>query len=49
MHQIGFLRGPVTQLCTSLDKFCGHILCYLAGGNIKNLNTVCICNNTYSK
>ncbi|NXT81931.1 LICH hydrolase, partial [Zapornia atra] len=39
MHQIGFLKGPVTQLCTSLDKFCGHILCYIAGGSIKNLNT----------
>uniref|UniRef100_A0A663LX90 AB hydrolase-1 domain-containing protein n=1 Tax=Athene cunicularia TaxID=194338 RepID=A0A663LX90_ATHCN len=39
LHQIGFLRGPVTQLCASLDKFCGHVLCYIAGGNIKNLNT----------
>ncbi|XP_074963940.1 lysosomal acid lipase/cholesteryl ester hydrolase-like isoform X2 [Phalacrocorax aristotelis] len=39
MHQIGFLKGPMTQLCTSLDKFCGHVLCYIAGGNIKNLNT----------
>ncbi|NXK02205.1 LICH hydrolase, partial [Herpetotheres cachinnans] len=39
MHQIGFLKGPVTQFCTSLDKFCGHVLCYIAGGNIKNLNT----------
>ncbi|NXJ66217.1 LICH hydrolase, partial [Rostratula benghalensis] len=38
-HQIGFLKGPVTQLCTSLDKFCGHILCYIAGGDIRNLNT----------
>ncbi|XP_062462804.1 lysosomal acid lipase/cholesteryl ester hydrolase-like [Pezoporus occidentalis] len=39
MHQVGFLRGPVTQMCASLDKFCGHILCYVAGGSIKNLNT----------
>uniref|UniRef100_A0A8D0EJL6 AB hydrolase-1 domain-containing protein n=1 Tax=Strix occidentalis caurina TaxID=311401 RepID=A0A8D0EJL6_STROC len=39
LHQIGFLKGPVTQLCASLDKFCGHVLCYIAGGNIKNLNT----------
>ncbi|XP_009570351.1 PREDICTED: lysosomal acid lipase/cholesteryl ester hydrolase-like, partial [Fulmarus glacialis] len=39
MHQIGFLKGPVTQLCTSLDKFCGHVLCNIAGGDIKNLNT----------
>ncbi|KAM6265924.1 gastric triacylglycerol lipase-like [Porphyrio hochstetteri] len=39
MHQIRFLKGPVTQLCTSLDKFCGHILCYIAGGSVKNLNT----------
>ncbi|NWS19248.1 LICH hydrolase, partial [Pachyramphus minor] len=38
-HQIGFLKGPVTQLCTSLDKFCAHVLCYIAGGSIKNLNT----------
>ncbi|XP_076194824.1 lysosomal acid lipase/cholesteryl ester hydrolase-like [Aptenodytes patagonicus] len=45
MHQIGFLKGPVIQLCTSLDKFCGHVLCYIAGGNIKNLNTSRI--NTY--
>ncbi|KAF1543709.1 Lysosomal acid lipase/cholesteryl ester hydrolase, partial [Eudyptes schlegeli] len=48
MHQIGFLKGPVIQLCTSLDKFCGHVLCYIAGGNIKNLNTVSIRKNTYS-
>ncbi|XP_027528215.1 lysosomal acid lipase/cholesteryl ester hydrolase-like [Neopelma chrysocephalum] len=38
-HQIGFLKGPVTQLCTNLDKFCAHVLCYIAGGSIKNLNT----------
>ncbi|NWI56333.1 LIPM Lipase, partial [Calyptomena viridis] len=38
-HQIGFLKGPVTQLCTSLDKFCACIICYIAGGSIKNLNT----------
>ncbi|NXP29904.1 LIPN Lipase, partial [Scytalopus superciliaris] len=38
-HQIEFLKGPVTQLCTSLDKFCAHVLCYIAGGSIKNLNT----------
>ncbi|NXF03764.1 LIPN Lipase, partial [Smithornis capensis] len=38
-HQIGFLKGPVTQLCTTLDKFCAYILCYIAGGSIKNLNT----------
>ncbi|KFP87118.1 Lysosomal acid lipase/cholesteryl ester hydrolase, partial [Acanthisitta chloris] len=38
MHQIGFMKGPVTQLCTSLDKFCAHVLCYIAGGSIKNLN-----------
>ncbi|KFQ28533.1 Lysosomal acid lipase/cholesteryl ester hydrolase, partial [Mesitornis unicolor] len=45
LHQIKSLRGPVTQLCTSLDKFCGRVLCYIAGGNIKNLNTSRI--NTY--
>ncbi|XP_023785363.1 lysosomal acid lipase/cholesteryl ester hydrolase-like isoform X1 [Cyanistes caeruleus] len=39
MHQIEFLKGPVTQLCTSLDKFCAHVLCYIAGGSIKNINT----------
>lgn len=39
MHQIGFLKGPVTQFCTSLDKFCARVLCYIAGGNIKNINT----------
>ncbi|XP_015488738.1 lysosomal acid lipase/cholesteryl ester hydrolase-like [Parus major] len=39
MHQIKFLKGPVTQLCTSLDKFCAHVLCYIAGGSIKNINT----------
>ncbi|NWU91773.1 LICH hydrolase, partial [Upupa epops] len=39
MHQIEFLKGPVTQMCTSLDKFCGHVLCYIAGGSMKNLNT----------
>ncbi|NXP07040.1 LICH hydrolase, partial [Thinocorus orbignyianus] len=38
-HQIGFLKGPVTQFCASLDKFCAHILCHIAGGNIENLNT----------
>ncbi|KFV07973.1 Lysosomal acid lipase/cholesteryl ester hydrolase, partial [Pterocles gutturalis] len=38
LHQIGFLKGPATQLCASLDKFCGHILCYIAGGSIKNMN-----------
>ncbi|KFP92064.1 Lysosomal acid lipase/cholesteryl ester hydrolase, partial [Apaloderma vittatum] len=38
-HQIGFLKGPVTQLCSTLDKFCGHVLNYIAGGSIKNLNT----------
>ncbi|NXM84604.1 LICH hydrolase, partial [Oenanthe oenanthe] len=38
-HQIGFLKGPVTQLCTSLDKFCAHVLCYIAGGSVKNINT----------
>ncbi|XP_014811336.1 PREDICTED: lysosomal acid lipase/cholesteryl ester hydrolase-like [Calidris pugnax] len=48
-HQIGFLKGPVTQLCASLDKLCGHILCYIAGGDIKNLNTVSTCKNTHSK
>ncbi|NXC31477.1 LIPM Lipase, partial [Campylorhamphus procurvoides] len=39
LHQIEFLKGPVTRLCTNLDKFCGHVLCYIAGGSIKNLNT----------
>ncbi|NXI68911.1 LIPM Lipase, partial [Anseranas semipalmata] len=39
MHQVGFLKGSVTQLCTNMDKFCGQILCYIAGGNIQNLNT----------
>ncbi|XP_025932655.1 lysosomal acid lipase/cholesteryl ester hydrolase-like isoform X2 [Apteryx rowi] len=39
MHQIEFLKGPVTQLCTSLDKLCGSILSYIAGGSIQNLNT----------
>ncbi|KFV65216.1 Lysosomal acid lipase/cholesteryl ester hydrolase, partial [Dryobates pubescens] len=39
LHQVGFLKGPVTQLCTSLDKLCGHILIYIAGGSIKNVNT----------
>ncbi|NWH63356.1 LICH hydrolase, partial [Geococcyx californianus] len=39
LHQIPFLKGPVTKFCTSLDKFCGHVLRYVAGGNIKNLNT----------
>ncbi|NWZ80317.1 lysosomal acid lipase/cholesteryl ester hydrolase-like isoform X1 [Poecile atricapillus] len=39
MHQIKFLKGPVTQFCTSLDKFCAHVLCYIAGGSIKNINT----------
>ncbi|NXS21020.1 LICH hydrolase, partial [Mystacornis crossleyi] len=48
-HQIELLKGPVTQLCTSLDKFCAHVLCYIAGGSIKNINTVCIGKNTYSK
>ncbi|NXM71808.1 LICH hydrolase, partial [Serilophus lunatus] len=38
-HQIGFLKGPVTQLCTTLDKFCAFVLDYIAGGSIKNLNT----------
>uniref|UniRef100_A0A8C3Y2E6 Lipase n=1 Tax=Catharus ustulatus TaxID=91951 RepID=A0A8C3Y2E6_CATUS len=38
-HQIEFLKGPVTQLCTSLDKFCAHVLCYIAGGSVKNINT----------
>ncbi|NWR05846.1 LIPM Lipase, partial [Paradoxornis webbianus] len=37
-HQIEFLKGPVTQLCTSLDKFCTHVLCYIAGGSVKNIN-----------
>uniref|UniRef100_A0A8B9IRR4 Partial AB-hydrolase lipase domain-containing protein n=1 Tax=Amazona collaria TaxID=241587 RepID=A0A8B9IRR4_9PSIT len=37
--------GPVTQLCANLDKFCGHVLCYVAGGSIKNLNTSRV--NTY--
>ncbi|NWH80905.1 LICH hydrolase, partial [Piaya cayana] len=39
LHQIPLLRGPVTQFCTSLDKLCGHVLCYIAGGSTKNLNT----------
>ncbi|XP_048801044.1 gastric triacylglycerol lipase-like [Lagopus muta] len=39
MHQIGFMQGPVTQFCTNSDRFCGKILCYIAGGNIQNLNT----------
>ncbi|XP_010133378.1 PREDICTED: lysosomal acid lipase/cholesteryl ester hydrolase-like, partial [Buceros rhinoceros silvestris] len=39
MHQIEFLKGPVTQLCANLDKFCGHVICYIAGGSIKNLDT----------
>ncbi|NXL91919.1 LIPM Lipase, partial [Alectura lathami] len=39
MHQIGFLKEPVTQLCTNMDRLCGQILCYIAGGNIQNLNT----------
>ncbi|OWK58178.1 Lipase member M [Lonchura striata] len=38
-HQIEFLKGPVTQLCTSLDRFCAHVLCYIAGGSVKNINT----------
>ncbi|NXD24310.1 LIPN Lipase, partial [Spelaeornis formosus] len=37
-HQIEFLKRPVTQLCTSLDKFCTHVLCYIAGGSVKNIN-----------
>uniref|UniRef100_A0A8D2PEM3 Partial AB-hydrolase lipase domain-containing protein n=1 Tax=Zosterops lateralis melanops TaxID=1220523 RepID=A0A8D2PEM3_ZOSLA len=37
-HQIEFLKGPVTQFCTSLDKFCTHVLCYIAGGSVKNIN-----------
>ncbi|XP_041317171.1 lysosomal acid lipase/cholesteryl ester hydrolase-like [Pyrgilauda ruficollis] len=37
-HQIEFLKGPVTQFCTSLDKFCAHVLCYIAGGSVKNIN-----------
>lgn len=48
-HQIESLKGPVTQLCANLDKLCGHILRYIAGGNVKNLNTVSICKNTYSR
>lgn len=48
-HQIEFLKGPVTQLCTSLDKFCAHVLCYIAGGSVKNINTVSMCKNTYSE
>lgn len=43
MHQIGFMQGPVTQFCTNSDRFCGKVLCYIAGGNIQNLNTVSIC------
>ncbi|POI33216.1 hypothetical protein CIB84_003031 [Bambusicola thoracicus] len=43
MHQIGFMQGPVTQFCTNSDRFCGKMLCYIAGGNIQNLNTVSIC------
>uniref|UniRef100_A0A8C9G7W7 AB hydrolase-1 domain-containing protein n=1 Tax=Pavo cristatus TaxID=9049 RepID=A0A8C9G7W7_PAVCR len=39
MHQIGFMQGPVTQFCTNSDRFCGKTLCYIAGGNIQNLNT----------
>ncbi|NWW73173.1 LIPM Lipase, partial [Climacteris rufus] len=39
VHQIEFLKGPVTQFCTSLDKFCAHVLCFIAGGSIKNINT----------
>ncbi|NXY40298.1 LICH hydrolase, partial [Ceuthmochares aereus] len=39
LHQIPVLKGPVTEFCTRLDKFCGHILCYIAGGSTKNLNT----------
>ncbi|KFQ22750.1 Lipase member M, partial [Merops nubicus] len=37
-HQVGFLQGPVTRFCANLDKFCGHVLCYIAGGSTKNLN-----------
>ncbi|XP_021256163.1 gastric triacylglycerol lipase-like [Numida meleagris] len=39
MHQIGFMQGPVTEFCTNSDRFCGKVLCYIAGGNIQNLNT----------
>uniref|UniRef100_A0A8B9I6R5 Lipase n=2 Tax=Anser TaxID=8842 RepID=A0A8B9I6R5_9AVES len=39
MHQIGFMKAPVTEFCTNMDKFCGQILCYIAGGNVQNLNT----------
>ncbi|NXA48672.1 LICH hydrolase, partial [Nothocercus julius] len=38
LHQIEFMKGPVTQFCTSLDKLCGRILTYIAGGNIRNIN-----------
>ncbi|XP_015722333.1 lysosomal acid lipase/cholesteryl ester hydrolase-like [Coturnix japonica] len=39
LHQIGFMQGPVTQMCANSDKFCGKVLCYIAGGDIENLNT----------
>ncbi|NWY00284.1 LICH hydrolase, partial [Nothoprocta ornata] len=38
MHQIEFMKGPVAQFCTSLDKLCGCILSYIAGGNLRNMN-----------
>ncbi|KFO71007.1 Lysosomal acid lipase/cholesteryl ester hydrolase, partial [Cuculus canorus] len=39
LHQIPLLKRPVAEFCASLDKFCGHVLCYIAGGSVKNLNT----------
>uniref|UniRef100_A0A8C6ZVV1 Lysosomal acid lipase/cholesteryl ester hydrolase-like n=2 Tax=Nothoprocta perdicaria TaxID=30464 RepID=A0A8C6ZVV1_NOTPE len=38
MHQIEFMKGLVAQFCTSLDKLCGRILSYIAGGNLRNMN-----------
>uniref|UniRef100_A0A663LXA0 AB hydrolase-1 domain-containing protein n=1 Tax=Athene cunicularia TaxID=194338 RepID=A0A663LXA0_ATHCN len=39
LQQNELLKGPLTEICRTLQKVCGSIFCYIAGDRIENLNT----------
>ncbi|XP_042644869.1 lysosomal acid lipase/cholesteryl ester hydrolase [Tyto alba] len=38
LQQNELLKRPLTQICRSMEKVCGNIMCYIAGTRIQNLN-----------
>ncbi|NXI53162.1 LICH hydrolase, partial [Chloroceryle aenea] len=39
LHQNKLLKGPLTQFCRFMGKFCCSIFCYITGDKIQNMNT----------